>query len=298
MEIITGRTGTPHVYAADDAELYKLFLGSGDYLLTTGNRLSAQMIGTQQVRVADGSIIMQGRLAKTRKADGYDTLTLDIGTVGYKRVDLIVAEYKQETVNREEVIEGETVNVTDILESVVIKVVKGTPNATQYVEPTITTGNIDNGETHQVPLWAIRFDGINNGGLIDRRPAMLDTTPIETAISVANNSVTQIRAQMASLQTDVYQYASDLIAGISQGIKGQWKQAVTVSDATSPIQVTMGNTYSYLATDIIDVYLNGFKLTANEYSVTGSNSTINVTLTAPTFTGQMEVVATRLAEEA
>ena len=77
----------------------------------------------------------------------------------------------------------------------------------------------------------------------------------------------------------------------------QYKQSVTVSDATSAIAVDMGSSYTYLATDVVDVYLNGLRLTASEYSVTGTDSTINVTLTATSFTGQMEVVVTKLAEE-
>ena len=55
----------------------------------------------------------------------------------------------------------------------------------------------------------------------------------------------------------------------------QYKQSVTVSDATSAIAVDMGSSYTYLATDVVDVYLNGLRLTASEYSVTGTDSTIN-----------------------
>ena len=296
MEIITGRTGTPHVYAADDAELYKLFLGDGEYRLTTGNQLSAQMNGTQEVRIYDGSIIMQGRLAKIRPSDGFDTVTLDIGTTGYKRVDLIVAEYNQVTETRQEEISGEIVGVTDVIESVTLKVVKGQNNSSAYIEPAITAGDIDLGQTHQVPLWAVRFDGINNDGLIDKRPALLDTSPIQTAIAIATNSVAQIQAQMATLQSDIYEYADDLFEGVSQGIKGQWRQVVTVADASSAIAVNMGSAYTYNATDVVNVYLNGLRLASDEYSVIGSSSTINVTLTATTFKGRMEVVAMKIVE--
>ena len=299
MEIITGRTGTPHVYAADDAEIYKLFLGNADLVLPTGNKLEARMHGTNEVRVYDGSIMMQGRLAKIRPSDGFDVLSLDIGETGMKRMDLIVAEYNQTTEIRQEEVEGELVTITNITESVQLKVIKGTPNANQYIEPTITTGDIDLGQTHQMKLWGVRLDSINFDSLVDyRSQAMLDTTPIQAAISIAQSSIATIRNQMAELQTDIYQYADDLYASISQGIKGQWKKSVTVSNATSAIAVDMGSSYTYLATDVVDVYLNGLRLGTSEYSVTGANSTINVTLTANTFTGQMEVVATKIAEEA
>lgn len=284
MEIITGRTGEPHVYAADDAEIYRLFLGDGDFLLTTGNQLQASMNGTTQVRVYDGSLMMQGRLAKIRPSDGYDTLTLDIGTVGYKRVDLIVAEYKQTVVTEQREIEGEIVDVVDKFDSVELKVVKGTPNANNYVEPAITTGNIDDGETHQVKLWAVQLDGINFNALVDYR-VILDTTPIQTALSYAQSSMAQIRA-----------YVDELKEEITQGFAGIWKKDVTVADASTAIAVSISG-YEYQATDSFDIYLEGLRLTDSEYAISYNNG-LYVTLDASTFTGQMEVVVSRVTEEA
>lgn len=295
MEIITGRTGTPHVYAADDAEIYRLFLGDGDFLLTTGNQLSASMHGTTKVRIADGSLIMQGRLAKIRPSDGYDELDLDIGTVGYKRVDLVVAEYNQTIVTEQKEIEGEIVDVVDKFDSVELKIVKGTPNAKNYVEPAITTGNIDDGETHQVKLWAVQLDGINFNALIDHR-VILDTTPIQTALSYATQSITQIRNQINALSEDVYEYADDLMEGIAQGFRGVWRETVTVSNASQPIAVTVAN-YTYSASDSFDVYLEGLRLTESEYTITYDNG-IYVTLDATTFTGQLELVIQKISEEA
>ena len=295
MEIITGRTGEPHVYAADDAELYRLFLGDGDFLLTTGNQLNATMHGTTKVRIVDGSLIMQGRLAKIRPSDGYDELDLDIGTVGYKRVDLVVAEYKQTTVTEQVEIEGEIVDVVDKFDSIELKIVKGTPNANQFVEPAITTGNIDDGETHQFKLWAVRLDGINFDSLVDYR-VILDTTPIQTALSYATQSITQIRNQMSTLSEDVYQYADDLMEGIAQGFRGVWRETVTVADASEPIEVEVDN-YTYSASDSFDVYLEGLRLTESEYTITYNNG-IYVTLDATTFTGQLELVIQKISEEA
>ena len=306
MEIITGRTGEPHVYAADDAEIYRLFLGNGDFLLTTGNQLNATMHGTTKVRITDGSLIMQGRLAKIRPSDGYDELDLDIGTVGYKRVDLVVAEYKQTTVTEQVEIEGEIVDVVDKFDSIELKIVKGTPNANQFVEPAITTGNIDDGETHQFKLWAVRLDGINFDSLVDYR-VILDTTPIQTALSYATASIAQIRSQMNSFQSevsafestlssDIYEYADELREGISQGFKGVWRKKVTVTNASAPIAVAVDN-YTYSASDSFDVYLEGLRLTSDEYTITYNNG-IYVTLGATTFTGQLELVIQKISEEA
>lgn len=307
MEIITGRTGQPHVYAADDAEIYKLFLGDADFVLQTGNKLNAAMYGTNAVRIYDGSLIMQGRLAKIRPSDGYDELSLDVGTTGYKRVDLIVAEYNQTVTENQIEQGGEVVTVRDVIESVELKVVKGTPNANSYVEPTVTTGNIDAGETHQMKLWAVRLNGINFDGLIDYRDLQsVDTTPIQTAITLANSAVSQIEAQMAALQSDIYDYADELRQGITSGFSGCWKQVVTVttSDIGTAIQVTMPNNYVYASTDVVEIYLEGLRLINDEYQCRAGASdnilSINLGHSASDvggFTGQMEVVVFKLAEE-
>lgn len=281
MEIITGRTGEPHVYAADDAEIYKLFLGDGDFLLTTGNRLRAEMNGVNQVRVYDGSLMMQGRLAKIRPSDGYDTLDLDVGVTGYKRVDVIVAEYNQTTTTRTEEIGGEVVVITDILESIELKVVKGTPNQNNYVEPTITTGNIDQGQKHQMKLWAVRLDGINFESLIDYR-VVLDTTPIQTALDYARDSASAVDSIVEGIGSMAARYESDLDTELSR-IRGIARVApltvVIAHNITSAAGVLTvpSQSYTYTSGDVFVVYLNGLRAPADSYSVSAGTNALVVT---------------------
>lgn len=274
MEIITGRTGTPHVYAADDAEIYRLFLGNGDFLLTTGNQLTATMYGTTKVRVADGSLIMQGRLAKIRPSDGFDELTIDIGTIGYKRVDLVVAEYKQTVVTEQVEIEGEIVDVIDKFDSIELKIVKGTPNANQYVEPAITTGNIDDGETHQVKLWAVQLDGINFNALVDYR-VILDTNPIQTALDYARNSTAHIDSIVAG---DLARITAEIdrVLGISRIAP---LAVITVHDLTASNGVlNVPSAYSYTSDDVFVLYLNGLRVPSDKYQVSAGTNGVRVEL--------------------
>ena len=275
MEIITGRTGEPHVYAADDAEIYRLFLGDGDFLLTTGNQLQASMNGTTQVRVYDGSLMMQGRLAKIRPSDGYDTLTLDIGTVGYKRVDLIVAEYNQTIVTEQQEIEGEVVDVVDKFDSVELKVVKGTPNANDYVEPAITTGNIDDGETHQVKLWAVQLDGINFNALVDYR-IILDTTPIQTALDYAESAVANIQSYI-NTQEALIGNELDRIKNIADIAPLTVIYASDLTSASGVLNVP-SLSYTYTLGDIFVLYLNGLRVNAGDYAVSSGTNALVVTL--------------------
>ena len=280
MELITGRTGQQHVYAIDDAEIYKMFLGSGDFILPTGNQLSASMVGANTVRVFDGSIMMQGRLAKIRPADGYDTLTLDNGTAGYKRVDLIVAEYSQYDV--EEVIEMDSgpVPVTETYEQVILKVVKGSLDAAQYIEPSITTGNIDAGDTHQVKLFAVQLDGINFNALIDYR-VMLTTNPIDPLLDTVNGEFANIWEQIQTTEGNVYSYINTLNTGALDRFSGIFRGAFASQyDVTQDMfVVNMGNAYDYDAGDYFVAYINGLLVPTSEYSVADSGVSHSVAIT-------------------
>lgn len=153
MQIITGRTGKRHVYALDDAEINRMILGDEDYVLPTGNKFECEMIGTTAIKIKDGSLMMQGRLAKIRPQDGADELQFEQNTPGNKRVDVLVAEYRIE--------EDTSSSEPSVIEIVDTKLLTGVPTVTtdEYSEPAIITGVIDDGETHQMPLYKIYWLG-------------------------------------------------------------------------------------------------------------------------------------------
>lgn len=329
MELITGKTGVPHVYAADDAELYRLFLGDGVYVLPTGNKLNATMNGASSVRVFDGSIIMQGRLAKIRPTTGFDELSLAAGVVGQKRVDLVVAEYHKE---QEEVIDAwivgdeplaiDWLSLTDggtafvpekgqlyklkntvgeyeadtmwrwvgnvyvrslvqELEHCDTKIVQGGYNSAAYIEPEITTGDIDKGQTHQVKLWAIRFDGINvDGSPIDYR-TFLTETPYNTLMATALG----VKAQVDSMMTDLLSQIEDFAEGMSSQIltgKVLYTKAEKLSDIQTDNKLVFdlsGISYVEQAGDTIELYINGLKTNhvADGYTVSVANNEVTFT---------------------
>lgn len=272
MKIITGRTGEHHVYAADDAELYRLFLGDGDYILPTGNKFDARLQGTNQLDVYDGSLIMQGRLAKIRT--GFDAMTFENGTVGYKRVDLVVAEYNQTVTEKEVQVEDpethEIITVTqeDKLEDVTLKVVQGdnVKDTQPYVEPEIETGNIDAGETHQMKLYAVRFNGINNDGVISYIDGQLLTeTPYNTLIA----TTLAAKAQADALVHDMLEQVAEISEKISTGAVLYCEDAlladVKVAGEEKYSVPVVG--YVHEVGDTIEAYINGLKLAGSEYTV-------------------------------
>lgn len=150
MHLVTGYQGQEHVTAADHGSLYAAIFGSGSYVLDRGNKLAATAITSNQIRIADGDIILQGRHIRLNEGKTID-LTIENGSQGYKRNDLIVARY--------------TRNASTGIEEASLVVIKGTAASSDPVDPEYTDGDLlaDNAETVDFPLYRIPLDGITVG---------------------------------------------------------------------------------------------------------------------------------------
>lgn len=145
MKIITGATGTEHVTAADDGSLLATLFGTSQFVLPLGNQLEHEVISATKIRIKSGDLMVHGRYARIPHGT-YDEVTVDNGATGYNRNDLIVCRYEE----------------TDGIESMTLKVVKGTPTTGTASDPTVITGNILNGDpVHEFPLYRVKLSGIN-----------------------------------------------------------------------------------------------------------------------------------------
>ena len=139
MEIIDGHAGKPHISGEDLAALNIGTFGEGDYVLAFGNQLAATMTTSNQVTIGTGALVQAGRRAVNLSSE---TLTVQSGTQGQKRNDLVVARYARE---------GGT-NV----ESIALAVVKGTPvSYGEAADPDVTDD--------EMKLWRIPINGITPG---------------------------------------------------------------------------------------------------------------------------------------
>jgi hypothetical protein len=145
MKLITGYTGTKHITPADDAGLHKSIFGDGDFVLHSGSQLAATIQSATEVRIADGELVMQGRHA--RNDSGYQAVTIANGTQGMYRNDLIVARYTKES--------------STSVESISLIAITGTATSGTASDPAYSTGNIENGETRDFPLYRVKLNGIN-----------------------------------------------------------------------------------------------------------------------------------------
>lgn len=144
MDIITGHRGVSHVTSQNQRDINMGFVGEESYILPVGGELAATITGGSEVTIADGVLMMQGCAASIGYGQS-ETLTLQAGTAGYKRYDLICAQYTKDS---------------DGVESVALVVKTGTPTTGTPQYPSYTDGNIAAGDTLvEVPLYAVYFSG-------------------------------------------------------------------------------------------------------------------------------------------
>ena len=129
IKLITGLRETQDIQSEDDGARIYGTISSEDRVLAVGEKLAYQVISNNCVRIKSGEILMQGR--HIRQAPGtYTDLTIDNGTQGQNRNDLIVLRYTKKSDTN--------------IENAELAVIKGTP-AELAVDPELTTGNIFEG---------------------------------------------------------------------------------------------------------------------------------------------------------
>ena len=147
MEIITGYVGKPHVTSEQDRDVHIGMIGSGSYVLQTGKQMAAEISSNNEIKVRDGVLMHQGCAASIKK-NTYDSLGIVNGSQGMKRIDLIVARYER--------------NKNTGVESLTLKVLKGTPASANPATPAYTTGDIQAGDyIADMPMYKVTLDGIN-----------------------------------------------------------------------------------------------------------------------------------------
>ena len=287
MEIITGRTRQHHVVAADDAEIYRVLLGDGDYVLSTGRQFDAVMNGAYTMNVYDGSLIMQGRLGKIRETDVYDTIEFAPSVAGKRRCDAVVAEYSSTLIEEQKEIEVEgetqTITVYDRVEKIELKVVQGeyTDIANTYLTPELVRGNIDDGETHQMLLYLVYYEGVNFvkfESYVDNY--ILIETPLDILLDKAEEVRRTVLERLTEVESDAVEAMARVIAltdslktyarNMTAGVKGQFTTYEQILTVPTNLIVTPDSWfgYAYSITDEFMVYINGlYALENTDYEV-------------------------------
>lgn len=171
FEIVDGMTGTKHISSDDLAALNTATVGKADCVLHYGDDFKLTMASANSATLGTGVGMVGGKRFWNQAAT---SLTIQSGTQGQKRNDLIVARYQKTSAG---------------IESITPVVIKGTPTTGTPADPEVTANDLK--------LWRVPLDGINAGA-----PVRLfePVTPLATlGESVSPRTFT---AQMSNISSD------------------------------------------------------------------------------------------------
>lgn len=137
FEAVDACFGTPHISSDDLAALNEATIGKRDCVMRWGDDFKAVMTNANTCLVGTGVGMVGGKRFWNQAAV---SLTVQSGTQGQKRNDLIVARYAKDGSG---------------IESITPVVIKGTPSADAAADPEVTANDLK--------LWRIPLDGINAG---------------------------------------------------------------------------------------------------------------------------------------
>nr|DAF75678.1 MAG TPA: hypothetical protein [Caudoviricetes sp.] len=147
MEIVSGRTGKPHVTSQQFRQLIEGTVGQESCILTSGENLEPKLASNNSLKIRSGMLAHHGNISSV-KIGTYDAVNLSNGSQGMKRIDLVVCRY--------------TRNAETEVESCNWVVIMGTPVSSNPVAPTYTVGNLQEGDlVDDCPVFEVHYDGIN-----------------------------------------------------------------------------------------------------------------------------------------
>ena len=160
-ELVTGVGGHPHIDGDDIASLMTGLIGPDDCVLATGEGLPARMETSNTLSLGTGDLLMQGRHVRFASSS---TVTVESGTPGMKRNDLLVCRYMK---------------ASDGVETASLVVLKGAPTSGTPQDPAWEHGRIIEGATiADMPLYRIPLDGITVQAL---QPVFTTMKPVNKA---------------------------------------------------------------------------------------------------------------------
>lgn len=149
IELVTGHSGEGHVSSADVGRFNAGICGDGKYVLSTGSQFEYTIVSANQVNIASGDAVNQGRHIIIPQNTS-ESAAIQNGTQGKTRIDVIALRYSKTTT---------TVNDNLVtVESASVVVIKGTEVnvGSSPAVPAVTSGNIFNGAaTDDMPLYHV-----------------------------------------------------------------------------------------------------------------------------------------------
>ena len=162
----TGNTGYD-VTAESDGSLYASFIGEDSYITKTGTQFEATIQSNNSIKIDSGDAVINGRHFWI-SADDSEIVTINSGTSGYNRIDLICIQYEKGT---------------NGVESGSLVVIQGTETSGTPTAPDYTDGDILSGATlKQYPLYEVLIEGINITSITKLFDTVSNVRTLETLV--------------------------------------------------------------------------------------------------------------------
>ena len=157
FEIVDGMTGTKHISSDDLSALNIATIGKANCVLKYGDDFKLTMASANSATLGTGVGMVGGKRFWNQAAT---SLTVQSGTQGQKRNDLVVARYAKTSAG---------------VESITPVVIKGTPSTGTAADPATTSNDLK--------LWRIPLDGISVGTPVKLFGTVASLASLEETVS-------------------------------------------------------------------------------------------------------------------
>lgn len=200
MEIVSGRTGKPHVTSQQFRQLIEGTVGQESCILTSGENLEPELASNNSLKIRSGMLAHHGNISSV-KIGTYDEVGLSNGSHGMKRIDLVVCRY--------------TKNAETEVENCDWVVIMGTPAASNPVAPAYTVGNLQDGDlVDDCPIFEVYYDGINVTEVKKLVPVVSNLTELNS-----NMKVKCFRKTVPSETNILVDFSNEIAALMTKGNK-------------------------------------------------------------------------------
>lgn len=179
FEIVDGMTGTKHISSDDLSALNIATIGKADCVLEYGDNFKLTMASANSATLGTGVGMVGGKRFWNQAAT---SLTIQSGTQGQKRNDLVVARYAKTSAG---------------IESITPVVIKGTPSTGTAADP-VTTSN-------DLKLWRIPLNNISVGTPVRLFDSVASLATLGDSVSYTVRTITfSANKQLGSLYYDEF----------------------------------------------------------------------------------------------
>ena len=189
FEIVDGMTGTKHISSDDLSALNVATIGKADCVLKYGDDFALTMQSANSATLGTGVGMVGGKRFWNQAAT---SLTVQSGTQGKKRNDLVVARYAKTSAG---------------IESITPVVIKGTPTTGTAADPEVTANDLK--------LWRVPLDGISVGDPVKLFEPVASLATLGDSVSLYDTK----NWGVVRVGMTVYVRATMIIAGIAEGVK-------------------------------------------------------------------------------